>query len=391
MTAGGEVESGALAVTPADPVEPTTREMMRVMLEECFVQAEMIVGGEAPDDLADVLGVDTLQKVSELAVIRHAGRGIILTLAAYKIVKPGQDVRYHKAELQNGFAARDYDSRVTIPFLIDHDLPRNVETHWLTQAFSFAGAYLPDLIIKTVPKRVGPLAIEVVNIVEAQQDMAVTRRLVVAMLVELIKIRNAGRVVLTRPKGLSIDAVIVLVRSYLNVRFQTNTPRIPQVLIYAIYQCLLESVDRYEGLELEPLGRMKSADRKAGTVGDIVVTDGGKPMEAVETKLGHRINIGHVSEVMEKVRSESVRRYYILSDAGIEDGDAKVISTTISDFLRQNGCEIIVNGLTATLSYYLRLLPDTAQFLSNFAQLVERDADLDYEHRIKWNECCKAL
>ncbi|WP_298191117.1 hypothetical protein [Novosphingobium sp.] len=384
-------EIDAAAGGEEDPIEPSTREVMRAALEDCFSEAEAIVAEESPNDLEAALGAEALETISALAVIRHAGRGVVLTLAAYKLASWDQDIRYHKAELPDGFAARDYDTRVTIPFLIEHQLPHNVETHWLTQAFSFAGAYLPDLVIKTVPKRVGPLAIEVVNLIEARKDRAFTRKLIVAMLVELVRIRNAGRVVLTRPKGLSIDAAITLVRSYLSLRFQTNTPRIPQVLIYAIYQCLVESIDRYDTLQLEPLGRMKSADRKAGTVGDIVVSHQGKPVEAVETKLGHRINIGHVSEVMDKVRSESVRRYYILSDAGIEEGDATAIRSAISDFLRQNGCEIIVNGLTATLSYYLRLLPDTAQFLSNFAQLVEDDADLDYEHRIKWNECCKAL
>ncbi len=60
-------------------------------------------------------------------------------------------------------------------------------------------------------------------------------------------------------------------------------------------------------------------------------------------------------------------------------------------FLKQNGCEIIVNGVIESVGYYLRLLPNTTMFLANYASLVEGDDDTDYEHRIAWNKLCSDL
>ena len=70
---------------------------------------------------------------------RNAFRGAAVTLLGYKIVDPSQDIRAHKDEQEDGFSARTFDNKVTVPFLIEKSLPRNVETHWLTQTLSFAG------------------------------------------------------------------------------------------------------------------------------------------------------------------------------------------------------------------------------------------------------------
>ena len=133
---------------------------------------------------------------------------------------------------------------------------------------------------------------------------------------------------------------------------------------------------------------MKAADRKSGTVGDIVVSKLNRPVEAVETKLDVVITTSIVREAMEKVKSYSVERYLILSTAGISPSDRTEMMQLVGDFRRSNGCEIIVDGVLTTISYYLRLLPSTALFVDSLADLLESDVELDYEHRIAWNELC---
>jgi DNA (cytosine-5)-methyltransferase 1 len=139
------------------------------------------------------------------------------------------------------------------------------------------------------------------------------------------------------------------------------------------------------------LARLKSADRKSNTVGDIVVTQSGTPFEAVEIKYGQPITFAHVSEAIEKVRALTVRRYYMLSTEDVEESEIDRIRERKDDFLKQNGCELILNGILASLSYYLRLLPDTTDFVMNYATLVETDQDTSYEHRIGWNACCQSI
>lgn len=84
-------------------------------------------------------------------------------------------------------------------------------------------------------------------------------------------------------------------------------------VIEAIYQCLMNDVDRYREFELKPLERMKTANRKSGTVGDIDLWENGRPIEAVEIKYEVHVGVSHVSEAIQKVQTESVERYFILS------------------------------------------------------------------------------
>jgi DNA (cytosine-5)-methyltransferase 1 len=360
------------------------------VLRGCYEEADDIVNGRIPDDLTSRLG-DLCKPVISLGSLAHAAPGVILTLAAYKVCDNAQDVTAHKDNFIGGFSARAYDSRVTVPFLTSKDLPRSVESHWLTQTFSFSPEFRAGLELKTQPKVAGPLVVQVVTAIQAEPTGKLARDVVVAIFVEKIKIRNKSKVTLTRPKGLSIDRSIFLIQCHFTKKYSRNAPRLPQLALYAVYQCLLHQVVRYQGCKLDPIERLKSADRKANTVGDVVVSKDGTPFEGVEIKFQLQVTFGHVCEAIEKVRALSVRRYYILSTNGVVADEAAAIELKRAEFLKQNGCEIIVNGVLQTLAYYLRLLPDTTEFVFNYAGLVESDADTDYEHRIAWNDCCQSM
>ncbi len=372
------------------PPEITTSDQaqaLREILDRAYEQAERIIITEKATPVA-VLDAELAQALDELASINHAGRGVALTLIACKAIMPCQDIRAHKEEMEGGFSARSFDTKVTVPFLLEKDLPRSVETHWLTQTFSFAGKLVDDLVLKTTPKKVGPLVVGVVSAIEKANSRQVTEAAVIAIIRRLILIRNQGRVQLTVPKSLPIASVLSLLRNHINRRYTKNAPRLPQCAIYAVYQCLGREVSKYQALELQTLGRMKSADRKAGTVGDIELHCDGIPFEAVEIKLGIPINISHVREACEKVKSLTTRRYYLLSTVGVAPTDTQEISSTKESFHRSNGCELIVNGVFETLSYYLRLLRTTESFLDAYVSLLNEDPDVTYEHKIAWNEIC---
>lgn len=369
-----------------DPIE-----RMRLALDEAYMEANAIVECDREDDLTSRLGSKLREQVEGLSQTKNAARGVALTLTAYKVAKPEQDIRAHKADHAGGFTARTVDSRVTVPFLISHTLPRNVETHWLSQTYSFAGPFVyGGKALKTQPKKAGDLLIPVVNAVnDGPPELA--RAVLVEIIRNLIVIRNKDRVVLTRPKDLAISEVQRLITTHIGGRYKSNAPRLPQLVIYAAYQCLISSAVRYENSVLEPLERLKSADRKKGTIGDVVISKDGIRTEAVEIKYGQPIRKIHVLEAIDKVRAESVRRYYILSDEGLNPSDKEEVNRSISEFRRQNGCEVIVGGVIDSMAYYLRVLPNTTDFVARYADLVETDLDTGYEHRIKWNECCDEL
>ncbi|MDC1101378.1 hypothetical protein OAS69_01240 [Pseudomonadales bacterium] len=365
-----------------------TNSEMKAILDATYITAERIVENDQQNRL---LKYPEAEVAYELAGLKHAFRGAAVTLLAYKLASPDQDIRAHKDEQEGGFSARSYDSRITIPFLIEKSLPRSVESHWLTQTISFAGILDRNQELKTAPRKSGPLLIEVLNLTQELGRRHKTYLMLLAIMTRLIEIRNQDKVITTKPKSLPIDAVKYLLDSHFSRPYKANSPRLPQLAIFAIYQCLLENVIRFSDQSLEDLGRMKAADRKSGTVGDVVVLQKGQPVEAVEIKYGQPISYIHVCEAIDKVRGASVNRYYLLSTNGVAEDDVQQIDEKKIEFLHQNGCEIIVNGVIETVGYYLRLLPDTTEFLHNYATLVEIDDDTAYEHRIAWNEVCQTL
>jgi DNA (cytosine-5)-methyltransferase 1 len=374
---------------PQKPSFATQADTLRAVLARAYAKAEQLA---ASDGATPLSGIDEslADLVERLAAINHAGRGVALTLLACKAAMPHQDIRAHKEEIEGGFSARTFDTRVTVPFLLERDLPRSVESHWLTQTFSFAGRLDEGLRLRTTPKAVGPLVIQIVNAIESAGSAAVAEAAVVALFRRLIQIRSQGRVQLTVPKNLSIAAVVDLLKAHFARYYRKNAPRLPQCAVYAVYRCLSREVTKYRALDLQPLGRMKSADRKAGTVGDIELYCDGVPFEAVEIKLAIPIGISHVREACEKVKSLATRRYYLLSTAGVSQADREAIEAAKSAFHRSNGCEVIVNGVLETISYYLRLLGATESFLDAYVTLLNEDPDVTYEHKSAWNEVCQA-
>ena len=51
-----------------------------------------------------------------------------------------------------------------------------------------------------------------------------------------------------------------------------------------------------------------------------------------------------------------------------------------------HGCQVIVNGVYDTLKYYLRLLKDTSEFISNYVELLKVDDSIKFLHKKKWND-----
>jgi DNA (cytosine-5)-methyltransferase 1 len=390
IVAGAEFES--LAATTVSTGKSVHSEL-RAVLTAVYEDAVAAIEDDSIHQRRAELSV-LADRVTELGNVKHAARGAFLTLALYKSVFPDQDIRRVKTEHDGGFSARSIDASVTVPFLMKMSLPRNVETHWLTQTFSIATApWTRDVTLTTVPKAAGPLLIDLVNALEEHDgDRARFARDAVFLLVaSMIEVRNKDKVALTRPKGLTIDQTMILIKSQFGARYKHGGPRLPQLAIYAAYQCLFNSgVARYRDWELSPVGRMKAADRKSGTVGDIVATSAGRPIEAVEVKLNIEVGLSIVGEAMEKIKAASVERYLILSTAGMVESESHLVVERIRQFRHSNGCELIVDNVYETLAYLLRLLTGTIEFIDAYATLLETDVDLGYEHRVMWNALCAA-
>lgn len=386
-----EVNSQELSSTPAAE-DSSVAHRLEDVFEQCYAEAEQLVKSEDYTQIEEKIGAATLDKAKRMSCIRHASRGVALTLCAFKIISPSQDIRRHKADHEGGFSARSYDTKVTVPFLQNKNLSYNVETHWLSQTFSFAGPYVRGVEVRTQPRAGGILLVDLVNDVEeAANPVDFARAVVNVLMAGLIEERNKGKILLEKPKELPINVVIEILDQHFHHRYSKNAPRLPQLAIYAIYSCIVPSMSRYEGLTLQPIERLKTANRKSGSVGDIDVNREKQPTEAVEVKFDVPITESVVREAIQKIRHESVSRYLILSTADLNPEEAKKIKIICDEFRRSNGCEIIVNGVLETIKYYLRLIPTTNDFVFAYTSIVQEDPDLTYEHKQAWNDVCQRI
>lgn len=99
----------------------------------------------------------------------------------------------------------------------------------------------------------------------------------------------------------------------LTEHFQTKrSSRLPVIAIYSIYEVLFNKFDRYKDKKLIPLQAHTSSDKHS--FGDIeICTTENKAFEMVEIKHNIPIDGYLISDVMKKINSIDIDRYYILT------------------------------------------------------------------------------
>lgn len=364
-------------------------EGVRKVLEDQYVSAQHLISTGTLDSYAAQHG-DIGKAALELARLQgRKGRGIVLTLAAVKAGFPKQDIRAHQTTHSGGFAARSVDTAATVPFLREKELDSATQSHWLTRRLvekPFTGESL-----NTSPKRIGELVPKVIVGVQNAPTNAVAVAVVRILLAGLIEERNRSRIDLSRPKGLGATGAADLVIDHMTSSYSSARPRLPQLAIYALYRRLIKEAKRFEGADLGELDRLKSADRKAGTFGDINVIEDDRYREAVDVKDGLDIAEAHVREAIEKTRGADVHRYYLLSTTGVKQEDLETIRRLCADHYRRFRCEIIVGTVQSFLRSSTCLLEDPDDFIAEYADLVESDIELNHEHRDRWNALVDSL
>lgn len=193
---------------------------------------------------------------------------------------------------------------------------------------------------------------------------------------------------LAKPHSLSISNIINLLRKHFTEKYSVSgASRLPTLAIYASYQCMMNQVARYEEKILCPLESHTSADSQSGRIGDIDINNlDGTAFEGVEIK--HEITITRqvISDAYEKFKIYNTDRYYILTTAEKNFENISEIEQEIQRIEKIHGCQVIVNGVYDTLKYYLRLLKDTSEFISNYVELLKVDGSIKFLHKKKWND-----
>ena len=112
----------------------------------------------------------------------------------------------------------------------------------------------------------------------------------------------------------------------------------------------------------------------------------GSAFEGVEIKHGIVITRQLVADAYEKFKIHNTDRYYLLTTANMDGADWLEINEEIQRIASIHGCQVIVNGVYATLKYYLRLLKDPAEFVEKYVDLLKVDEAVKFQHKTAWND-----
>lgn len=313
---------------------------------------------------------------------------VLITLSIYKILHPEQDIRNHQTQIKNGFSGRTIDTQYITPTLKQIGLPSMAESGWLTRSLEQPYPFTLDYQGKIGNKEVKKAFLELVNTIEVEKVNP--KYILVELFKQIIDIQQQNKIIiqtLTNADKLTISKVI----DVLNYQFSFNYnvfggSKLPVLAFYAIYQILIDEVIRYNNCTLKSLGSHTASDKSSKSAGDIEIFKSDKLFEVLEIKLDKSIDSNIVRVAEAKILKYNPERYYILSYLDIQKSELDIINDIINNLKNNHGCQIIINGIIASLKYYLRLISSLDKFINIYSQLIENDLELKTIHKQKWNE-----
>lgn len=343
----------------------------------------------AKDDYGTDLDNSTKNNIIYLVSRSEQNKGLItvlITLVTHKIISPAQDIRYHQAQLPNGFAGRTIDQQYITPFMKMVRFPAMAESGWLTRSLEQPHPYDFDYPGKIKPEDVKNAFLTIID--KIQNGGVPPRNVLEYMFRLLIKQRDSMQIDLAKPHSLSIASIVKVLEKHFTYHYScAGASRLPTLAVYAAYECMMGQVARYDGKVLCPLESHNSADSQSGRIGDIDVNNvNGTAFEGVEIKHEIQITKQMVKDAYEKFKIYNTDRYYLLTTANMDSADWSAIDSEINRVAQIHGCQVIVNGVYTTLKYYLRLVKDPAEFIDRYVELLKKDETIKFQHKEAWND-----
>lgn len=330
--------------------------------------------------------VDNLNLIVERSESNKGMVAVLTTLLTHKIFNPKQDIRYHQAQLEHGFAGRGIDQNHITPFMKRVSFPSMAESGWLTRSLEQPYPYDLSYPGKIRPENVKQAFLHVIDSVEVQHQSPNDYLLYFFM--QLIKQRDDMNIDLAKPHSLSIAKIIQILEKHFTYNYScAGASRLPTLAIYAAYECMMSQVMRYKDKELCKLESHNSSDAQSGQIGDVQVNnENGTAFEGVEVKHQIKITRQLVADAYEKFKIYNTDRYYLLTTAKMDNADWDGIDEEIQRIRNIHGCQVIVNGVYTSLKYYLRLLEDPAEFIDYYVEAMKTDETIKFQHKTAWND-----
>jgi len=307
---------------------------------------------------------------------------VVLTSCYKKFQAPSQDIRYHQSNMEGGYSGRSLDTKEVTPFLKRNNFVAMSESGWLTRSLEQNLPY--DL---NYPGKIQPVELKeafLTFVMELQDETIEAKNAIFQIFTGLEKVRERSLYRVARPQNLSIEDIIFNLDAHFQATYSVDSAsRLPVLAINALLKCICYEFPKYKDMTLLPLSSHTSADARSGSVGDIEILDRhGAVYEAYEIKHNIEIDRALIETAREKILSTTTKRYFILSTKERVDD----FSNEIRDIRKSHGCVFIINGVLSTVKYSLRYISDLNLFISHYADLMEDDSAIKYDHKVHWND-----
>lgn len=317
---------------------------------------------------------------------------VLFTSLVYKCLHPEQDVRYHQANLPNGYSGRSFDTKHITPFMKQKRfLGAMKESGWLTRSLEQNVPYDLNFPGKIQNVDVKTAFLKVLD--DISVNGASAREYALGLLHYSITEKNKKTVVLINPikkeASMTINEIMNALNEHFYFKYKSRGASIlPVIALYSVYECIINELKRFDGMHLEPLASHHSCDRSSGATGDIVIrrNEDNSIYEVVEVKFEIPIDSIMIDDVYKKICDKDVQRYYILSTIVPSVEESVAMNEIVCNIREEHGCQVIINGIMPTIKYYLRLLDNTDLFIENYIKNLNNDTEINYEHKIAWNK-----
>ncbi len=374
---------------------------IRKELDDAFDEAETYFAThkeDIPPTVAERLEpkfIDALERMAKYCEKASGGYNSLITSLAIKAVYGDSvDVRYHQVQIQDqtdrpaGFNFRGVSEGVIYEWMEEHEF-HGAKSGWQTRTFERPKPYMLsyDENIGTIKE---PFLI-CYDELETQHQSA--RLALLLLLWRRLQLREASKIELAIPRIHDVMQITNLFEAHFFYKYKDSkgASRLPVLAMYAIYSVMIQELQRFDGKHVKELEPHSAADARTGAIGDIEIVDNAENVfEAIEVKHEQIISKAMVDSVKQKIRGSQVERYYILTTHSQHEPteDVQMEVKTVKKLL---GCQMIVNGVLPTIRYYLRLLSDPGDVLPIYADVLEKDEAIGFEHRDIWNKIATGI
>jgi hypothetical protein len=342
--------------TPADILESAFRRVSHDITRSVVDGPERITRIEA-----------ICRSISNRACVR-----VLLACSLAKIHQPTVDIRKPYTEIGgvDSYSGRTYDEKYIGPFIIEHNLPCNATTAFLTPAFRNRNIILtPDINLVGRPPELYQMLFQLfadifLDKVSADDILAETLRWLLIIRDERLLRMKTFLESLQAPVGaipLSSKAIVTLLEQHLK---SPNSSRLPVLVIAAAY----DSASTLLQERVLPLTSHNAADEQTGALGDVQITliDDGSVVTVYEMKT-RRVTQSDIDYALQKI-DHRVDNYIFITT---EEISQQVKDYAASIYERTGGIECVVLDCISFIRHFLHLFHRIRmQFLESYQKLL---------------------